>query len=90
MTRVARCPDGCIAVYEDGFPTTDKDDFVRANAAVALGRIGGEKAVKPLSEALKNKGAFLAEEVKEVAFDALEKICRRIGKRIPLETSKTK
>lgn len=26
MTCVARCPDGCIAVNEDGFPSTDYDN----------------------------------------------------------------
>ena len=39
---------------------------------------------------LKDKGVSLFKFVKEEAFDALEKICRRIGKRIPLETSKAK
>ena len=69
---------------------TDEDGGVRWSAAYALGMIGGEKAVNPLKEALKDKRAFLAEEVKEVAFDALERVCRRIGKRIPLGTSKAK
>ena len=26
MTCVARCPDGCVAVNEDGFPYTDYDN----------------------------------------------------------------
>ena len=69
--------------------TTDKNDFVRVSAAETLGRIGGEMAVEPLKSTLKEKGKTLL-GVKEKAFDALEKICRRIGKRIPLETSKAK
>ena len=67
----------------------DENGEVRWRVAEALGRIGGEKAVKPLKSALKEKGKTLL-GVKEEAFGALEKICRRIGKRIPLETSKAK
>ena len=68
----------------------DKDERVRWSAAEALGRIGGEMAVEPLKSALKEKGVSLFETAKEVAFDALERVCRSMGKRIPLRTSKAK
>jgi hypothetical protein len=76
-------PDNIIdSLIED---LTDKESDVRGSAADALGRIGSEKAIKPLKKALKDKGEGVFEKVKDVAFASLEKISRRIKKRITIE-----
>jgi HEAT repeat protein/energy-coupling factor transporter ATP-binding protein EcfA2 len=62
--------------------SSDKDSYVRGRAADALGEIGSEKAVEPLKSALKDESAWMGEKVKDGAFTALEKISRRIHKRI--------
>ena len=55
------------------------------SAADALGGIGSEKAVEALKKALKDEGTFLRNKVKDAAFTALERISRRMQKRILLE-----
>jgi HEAT repeat protein/energy-coupling factor transporter ATP-binding protein EcfA2 len=54
-----------------------KDSEFRGRAAEALGRIGSEQAMGPLKEALKDEGEYYARKVKDVAFAALERICRK-------------
>ena len=65
--------------------TTDKDRSVRESAADALGMMGSEKAIEPLKNALKDEGEGEGEKVKDKAFESLEKISRRIEKRITIE-----
>jgi len=62
--------------------TTDKESGVRGSAAEALGSIGNERAIEPLKNALKDEGEWLVEEVKDISFTSLEKIGKRIKKRI--------
>ena len=62
--------------------TTDKGNDVRECAAYALGSIGSEKAIEPLKNALKDEGEWYVGKVKDTAFTSLEKISRRIKKRI--------
>jgi len=62
--------------------TTDKESGVREGAAYALGRIGSERAIEPLKNALKDRGQWIGDRVKDTAFTSLEKISRRIKKRI--------
>jgi len=61
---------------------TDKVGGVRGSAADALGGIGSEKAIGPLKNALKDEGEWIGEKVKDTAFTSLEKIGKRIKKRI--------
>jgi HEAT repeat protein/DNA-binding phage protein len=62
---------------------TDKDSHVRGSAAEVLGIIGDEKVIPPLEKALEDEEEiFLYGEVKDAAFEALEKISRRVGRRI--------
>lgn len=62
-----------------------KESYVRGRAAEALGRIGSEKAIEPLKSALKDGGKWLRRKVKDRAFASLERISRRIKKRIPID-----
>ncbi len=62
--------------------TTDKYSDVRRKAADALGSIGDKRAIEPLKRALKDEGSFSLGKVKDGAFDALEKISRRMNIRI--------
>ncbi|NIM14196.1 MAG: NACHT domain-containing protein [Candidatus Aminicenantes bacterium] len=61
---------------------SDEDFFVRWRAAEALGKIGDDTAIQPLEEALEDDGEYAGMKVKDKAFEALEKISRRTGKRI--------
>ncbi len=66
--------------------STDEESDVRGRAAKALGNVGSEKAIPPLKNALEDEGEwFLESKVKDTAFTSLEKISRRIKKRIALE-----
>ncbi|MBM3334025.1 HEAT repeat domain-containing protein, partial [Candidatus Sumerlaeota bacterium] len=62
--------------------TTDKESYVRWRAAYALGSIGSEKAIEPLKAALRDEGRWAGEKVKDAAFASLEKISRKVGRRI--------
>jgi len=62
--------------------STDEDSFVRGRAAESLGRIGGEKTVEHLKKALEDGGEYYFGKVKDAAFGAVEKISRRLGKRL--------
>ena len=73
-----------IVQNTEGYPDT-KAYHVRWSAASVLGNIGSEKAIEPLKLALKDKSEWLGDKVQDVAFYALEKISRRIQKRIPLD-----
>ena len=55
----------------------DKDSGVRWWGANVIGQIGGEKAVEPLKNALKDEGEYIAWKVKDRAFDSLEKISKK-------------
>jgi HEAT repeat protein/energy-coupling factor transporter ATP-binding protein EcfA2 len=61
---------------------TDKKSSVREGAAYVLGNIGSEKAIEALKNALKDKGQWFGDKVKDAAFTSLEKIGKRIKKRI--------
>lgn len=63
---------------------TDVDRDVRWRAAEAPGKIGNETAIKPLKKALDDEdtGIYFRIKVKDKAFEALEKISKRIGVRI--------
>ena len=54
----------------------DQSSHVRRSAVSALGEIGSEKAVDPLTQALKDEGESLFGKVKDRAFDSLEKISK--------------
>ncbi len=60
--------------------TTDERNSVRERAASALGEIGSEKAINSLKHALED------EEVKDKAFESLEKISMKTKKRIHWNT----
>jgi HEAT repeat protein len=62
----------------------DKDSDVRGSAAEALGKIGDDTAIQPLKDALEDEEVtkYGTVKVKDKAFEALEKISRRTGKRI--------
>jgi HEAT repeat protein len=60
----------------------DKESSVRGCAAEALGTIGNDTAIQPLKEALKDEENYYENKVKDAAFEALDKISRRIGERI--------
>jgi HEAT repeat protein len=66
---------------------TEKESLVREGAAEALGIIGGESAVEPLKNALKDNNEYYGSKVKDVAFISLERISRRIKKRITIEST---
>jgi HEAT repeat protein len=63
---------------------SDKESYVRGSAADAIGMIGSEKAIEGLKAALKDKGEYAGDKVKDAAFEALGKISRRMGKRIEM------
>lgn len=67
--------------------TTDNSSNVRGAAAETLGIIGGESAVEPLKNALKDNNEYYGSKVKDVAFISLERISRRIKKRITIEST---
>ncbi|UCH95557.1 MAG: HEAT repeat domain-containing protein [Candidatus Aminicenantes bacterium] len=60
----------------------DKESSVRGCAAEALGTIGNDTAIQPLKKALKDEGYYYENKVKDAAFEALDKIGRRLGARI--------
>lgn len=62
--------------------TLDKDAYVRYRAAEVLGSIGNIMAIPPLQTALKDEGSYYGWKVKDKAFEALEKVSRRLGVRI--------
>jgi HEAT repeat protein len=62
--------------------TTDKDPYVRYRAAEVLGNIGNVMSIQPLKTALKDKGSYYGWEVKNKAYEALEKISRRLQVKI--------
>ncbi|MBI2471091.1 MAG: HEAT repeat domain-containing protein [Planctomycetes bacterium] len=66
--------------------TNDKVFFLRWSAANALEKLGNEKAIGALILALKDEGEWYGCKVKDAAFNSLEKISKRIRKRITLET----
>jgi HEAT repeat protein len=61
---------------------TDKSSNVRGSAAKALGKIGKETTIQPLKKALNDNEKI----VKNKAFEALEKISKRVGVRITRTT----
>lgn len=61
---------------------SDKDSYVRYRAAEVLGSIGDVATISPLKTALKDDGSYYGWKVKDKAFEALEKICRRLQVRI--------
>jgi HEAT repeat protein/DNA-binding phage protein len=63
---------------------TDEDSWVRWHAAEALGKTGDETAIPSLEKALRDEEYELLQgkKVKDAAFEALEKISRRVGRRI--------
>ena len=62
---------------------TDKDSYVRGFAASALGKTGDKMAIPALEKALEDEEyLFPGKKVKDAAFEALEKIHRRVGRRI--------
>ena len=54
----------------------DESSGVRRWAAIALGEIKSEKAVAPLTQALRDEGEAIFGKVKDSAFDSLEKIIK--------------
>lgn len=60
----------------------DKDSYVRYRAAEVLGSIGDVATISPLKTALKDDGSYYGWKVKDKAFEALEKICKRLQVRI--------
>ncbi len=62
--------------------TFDKDSYVRYRAAEVLGSIGNVMTIQPLKTALKDEGNYHGWKVKDKAFEALEKISRRLKVRI--------
>jgi HEAT repeat protein len=62
--------------------TFDKDSYVRYRAAEVLGSIGNITTIEPLKTALKDDGSYYGWKVKDKAFEALEKISRRLRVRI--------
>ena len=66
--------------------TTAKDSYVRWSAADALGRIEDKRAINALLKALKDKDSSIYGSIKDQAFIALEKICRKNKIRIPLDS----
>jgi HEAT repeat protein len=62
--------------------TFDKDSYVRYRAAEVLGSIGNVMTIQPLKTALKDEGNYYGWKVKDMAFEALEKISRRLKVRI--------
>ncbi len=63
----------------------DKDEFVRNVAASALRKIGDEKVIPFLKESLKDDAGSFGFIVKGATYEALEKISKRLQKRILLE-----
>jgi HEAT repeat protein len=62
--------------------TLDKDSYVRFRAAEVLGGIGDAMTIPPLKTALADDGNYYGWKVKDKAFEALEKISRRLQVRI--------
>ncbi len=62
--------------------TLDKDSYVRFRAAEVLGSIGDAMTIPPLKAALADDGNYYGWKVKDKAFEALEKISRRLQVRI--------
>ncbi len=60
----------------------DKDNYVRYRAAEILGSVGNHLSIQPLRSALKDEGSYYGWRVKDMAFEALEKISRRLHVRI--------
>lgn len=58
--------------------TMDKDTYVRYRAAEALGNTGNIMAIPPLKIAMTDEGSYYGWKVKDRAFEALEKISRRL------------
>lgn len=65
--------------------TTDKDPYVRYRAAEVLGNIGNVMSIQPLKTALKDNGSYYGWEVKNKAYEALEKISRRLQVKILMD-----
>jgi HEAT repeat protein len=71
--------------------STDKECFVRWRVVSALAKIGDETAVQPLIKALEDVEDSGWGKVKDAAFEALEKIRRRVGKeKFEVQSSKFK
>ncbi len=66
--------------------TFDKDSYVRYRAAEVLGSIGNIMSIEPLKTALKDDGNYYGWKVKDKAFEALEKISRRLQVKILSES----
>ncbi|MGD2091051.1 MAG: HEAT repeat domain-containing protein [Candidatus Aminicenantes bacterium] len=64
--------------------TNDADSSVRGRSAEALGIIGSKETLQPLKNALNDNGFYYGDnvKVKDAAFESLEKISRRLGKKI--------
>ncbi|MDQ1350505.1 MAG: hypothetical protein QG657_807 [Acidobacteriota bacterium] len=62
--------------------TMDKDTYVRYRAAEALGNTGNIMAIPPLKIAMTDEGSYYGWKVKDRAFEALEKISRRLRVKI--------
>jgi HEAT repeat protein/energy-coupling factor transporter ATP-binding protein EcfA2 len=62
--------------------TMDKDTYVRYRAAEALGNTGNIMAIPPLKIAMNDEGSYYGWKVKDRAFEALEKISRRLQVKI--------
>ncbi len=60
----------------------DKDEDVRSSAAEILGEIGDESVIPYLKELLKDDTEEYRFKVKDAAYEALEKISKRLQKRI--------
>jgi HEAT repeat protein len=63
----------------------DKDSYVRYRAAEVLGTIGNSLTIQPLKTALNDEGNYYGWKVKDKAFEALEKISRRLQMNISLD-----
>ncbi len=62
--------------------TLDNDSYVRFRAAEVLGGIGDAMTIPPLKAALADDGNYYGWKVKDKAFEALERISRRLQVRI--------
>ncbi len=60
----------------------DRDSYVRFRAAEVLGTIGNALTVEPLKTALNDEGNYYGWKVKDKAFEALEKVSRRLQMKI--------
>jgi len=60
----------------------DQDSYVRYRAAEVLGTIGDSTTILPLKNALGDEGNYYGWRVKDIAFESLEKISKRLHRRI--------